>query len=208
MCEQHRAIVFFDGQNIYQAAREAFGLPRFNTPNYDPLLLARFVCERRGLALQQTRFYTGVPPADKDRRWNGFWNNKLRAMASNGVHVFQRPVRYRMEKISVGDGVELEREVGKEKGVDVRIAIDMLTLFMRKAYDVAVVFSQDQDLSEAVTEMKEIAEVEGRHFFAISAFPFGQLSQNNRPITGTSPERIALQDYDKCLDKKDYRARP
>jgi uncharacterized LabA/DUF88 family protein len=38
--------------------------------------------------------------------------------------------------------------VGREKGIDVRLALDILLLGFRSEYDVAVVFSQDQDLSE------------------------------------------------------------
>jgi hypothetical protein len=35
---------------------------------------------------------------------------------------------------------------GREKGIDVRIAIDVLKMARNNQYDVAVVFSQDQDL--------------------------------------------------------------
>jgi uncharacterized LabA/DUF88 family protein len=37
---------------------------------------------------------------------------------------------------------------GEEKGVDVRIALDVIRLAHRAEYDVALLFSQDQDLSE------------------------------------------------------------
>jgi uncharacterized LabA/DUF88 family protein len=40
----------------------------------------------------------------------------------------------------------------EEKGIDVRIAIDVIRLAHRNAYDVALLFSQDQDLSELCVE--------------------------------------------------------
>ena len=39
------AIVFFDGQNLYHGAKEAFG---YTYPNYDPAALARAVCAQEG----------------------------------------------------------------------------------------------------------------------------------------------------------------
>ncbi len=43
-----RAIVFVDGQNLFHAAKEAFG---YRFPNYDVLKLASVVVARAGLKL-------------------------------------------------------------------------------------------------------------------------------------------------------------
>ena len=51
-----RAIVFCDGQNLYHAAREAFG---YTYPNFSVKALAQAVCLKQGWLLAQTRFYTG-----------------------------------------------------------------------------------------------------------------------------------------------------
>jgi hypothetical protein len=40
-----RAIAFFDGQNLYHGAKEAFG---YTYPNYDAALLAQTVCDSQG----------------------------------------------------------------------------------------------------------------------------------------------------------------
>ncbi len=40
-----RTIAFFDGQNLFYAAKSAFG---YNWPNYDPLRLAAAICRARG----------------------------------------------------------------------------------------------------------------------------------------------------------------
>ncbi len=46
--ETKRAIAFFDGQNLFHAAREALG---YTYPNYDPACLAREVCSGQGWQL-------------------------------------------------------------------------------------------------------------------------------------------------------------
>jgi len=136
-----RTIAFFDGQNLFHAAKAAFG---YTFPNYDPLKLALAVCAQRGWTLQETRFYTGVPSAEDRADWHNFWSRKLLAMSRVGVKVYSRALRYRNKIASDGAPVL----VGEEKGIDVRIAIDVLSCAIRGSCDVALVFSQDQDLSE------------------------------------------------------------
>ena len=63
------AVTFFDGQNLFHAAKEAFG-HRF--PNYDPPALAKRICQQRGWQLVHTLFYTGYPDAIQNPRWNHF----------------------------------------------------------------------------------------------------------------------------------------
>jgi antitoxin SocA-like protein len=85
-----RAVAFVDGQNLYHAARESFG---YRYPNYDPLALARVVCEHRGWRLEEVRFYTGVPAAGDDPFWSRFRSAKLRGMGRGGAKVVTRPLR-------------------------------------------------------------------------------------------------------------------
>lgn len=40
-----RTVVFVEGQNLYHAAREAFG---YTCPNYDVVALAKQVCKGQG----------------------------------------------------------------------------------------------------------------------------------------------------------------
>ncbi len=60
-----RTIVFIDGQNLFHAAREAFG---YTYPNYDALALAERICAGQDWRLVQTRFYTGIPDREDDAR--------------------------------------------------------------------------------------------------------------------------------------------
>ena len=158
-----RAIAFFDGQNLFHGARQAFG---YSYPNYDPAKLALAVCTLRGWKLQQSRFYTGLPSRILSPKWYWFWRRKLRAAARAGVHVYSRPLRYRKEVATNGVVVQ----VAEEKGIDVRIAIDVLSCAIRGQCDGALVFSQDQDLSEVADEIRVVARERGCWLKIASAF--------------------------------------
>ena len=199
-----RAVAFFDGQNLFHAARQAFG---YTYPNFQPVVLAQQVCKDQGWQLTQTRFYTGVPDRVNDAFWNHFWLAKLGALGHRGVHVFSRPLRYRHKSVSLSDGTVHTFPVAEEKGIDVRIAIDVIRLAHRRQYDVALIFSQDQDLSEAADEIREIAREQNRWLKIASAFPVGTGSSNRRGINKTDWIAVDKATYDACLDPKDYRPR-
>ncbi len=87
---------------------------------------------------------------------------KLAAMGRQGVYVVSRPLRYRNQTVRLPDGTEHTVLVGEEKGIDVRIALDVIRLAHRREYDVAVVLSQDQDLAEVAEEIRVIAREQDR----------------------------------------------
>ncbi len=197
-----RAVVFIDGQNLFHAAREAFG---YSFPNFDPGRLAEEACRSRGWTLAQTRFYTGVPSAEDDARWSHFWTAKLAQMGRQGVWTYQRPLRYRNMTFTLPGGGEITRLVGQEKGIDVRIALDIVGQGVERNYDVAVVFSQDQDLSEVADELRQLATRQDRWIKIASAFPRSPTSRNRRGVNGTDWLPIDRTLYDGCLDARDYR---
>lgn len=199
-----RAIAFFDGQNLFHAAREAFG---YEYPNYDPFGLAEAVCDQKGWHLCQVRFYTGLPDPRYHNFWHAFWQSKLDRLRARGAFVFTRPLRYRKKRIALPDGSVMTSVVGQEKGIDVRIALDIIALAHRNAYDVALVFSQDQDLAEAAEEVRVIAREQGRWIKIASAFPVGPGSRNLRGIDKTDWIRIERVLYDQCLDARNDRAK-
>jgi uncharacterized LabA/DUF88 family protein len=197
-----KVVAFFDGQNLFHSAREAFGCYH---PNYDVLLLSRRICSEQGWDLAQVRFYTGVPDKKDNALWNYFWHNKLLAMRRQGVHVFSRPLRYRNKKIKLGDGSTFTTLVGEEKGIDVRIAIDVVSMSRRGDFDVGLIFSQDQDLSEVADEVRSIAQEKQRWIKLVSAFPVSPTRRNKRGINKTDWLPIDRALYEKCIDHRDYR---
>ena len=93
----------------------------------------------------------------------------------------------------------------EEKGIDVRIAIDVIRLAHGNAYDVAILFSQDQDLSELCSEIRTIAREQNRWIKIASAFPVSPTTKNKRGIPNSDWLRIDRATYDGCLDARDYR---
>ena len=200
-----RAISFVDGQNLFHAAREQFGRA---WPDYDVLALSRAVCRGRGWDLQQVHFYTGIPERRFDPRWNGFWVAKLGVMGNAGVRVHSRHLRHRVVRWEGPDGERRSIVIHEEKGIDLRIAIDVIRHAFRRAYDVALLFSQDQDFVEVAREIRDIAHEQRRWIKIASAFPHGTRGTNAPSgIDGTDWIPIDRDTYESCLDPRDYRPR-
>ena len=200
--ETKRTICFFDGQNLFHHAKDAFGC---TYPDYSPLALASCICRTRGFNLHQIRFYTGVPTKHDDAFWNAFWSAKLLAMSRMGIFTFSRQLRYRRRTFQISDGVEFSRDVGEEKGIDVRIAIDVIRLVRMGELDVALLFSQDNDFSEVADEIVAIADEQKRWIKIASAFPASPTASNRRGINKTDWIPIDRATYESCIDPRDYR---
>jgi uncharacterized LabA/DUF88 family protein len=69
--------------------------------------------------------------------------------ADQGSLVNRRPGRGRQP-----DGAEFTFLAGEEKGIDVRLAIAVIRKAHRQEFDVPLIFSQDQDLSEVARELR------------------------------------------------------
>lgn len=197
-----RAIAFFDGQNLFHSAKAAFG---YTYPNYDAVALAKAVCAAQGWEHAGTRFYTGYPDASDNSFWNHFWIAKAAQMGREGVHVFMRPLRYRNRQVRLPDGTSHSYLDGDEKGIDVRLALDVIRLAHGKEFDVAILFSRDQDLSELADEIRVIAEEQGRWIKIASAYPYSPANRSVRGIDRTDWIKIDRPTYDACLDGRDYR---
>lgn len=197
-----RAVAFVDGQNLFYAAKKAFGYPY---PNYDPKILAERIAFSRGWNVTKIFFYTGLPDVADNHLWNHFWTAKLAVMGTRGIQTFSRPLRYRNQTVLLPNGTRTTILVGQEKGVDVRIALDIVRLARENHYDVALVFSQDQDLSEAADEVRAISVQQNRWIKIACAFPASPTSENRRGINGTEWIKIDRTTYDACLDPNDYR---
>ena len=195
--QNKRVVAFVDGQNLFYAAKQAFG---YDFPNYDAVKLAQLVCKRREHERQEQwvlvklHFYTGMPSSKKDESRNRFWTSKLGAMGMKKplVQTFSRPLVYR-------------NGIAQEKGIDVRLALDAVRLAHENEYDVALIFSQDQDFIELAIEIKRIAETQGRWVTVVSAYPFGASYSNKSGIDKTDWFKIDKTLYDQAIDTYDYR---
>jgi len=197
-----RTIAFVDGQNLFHNSRSVFG---YTYPNYDVQKLAEAVCASRGWTLQHVQFYTGVPSATDNAFWHGFWSNKLAIMGRRGVVVFSRALVYRNKTIQVPGFGAHTALTGEEKGIDVRLALDALDAAHRGEFDVGLIFSQDQDLSELASLIRQVAGFQNRWIKIASAFPDSPAAANRRGINHTDWCPIDKATCDACIDLRDYR---
>lgn len=200
-----RVIAFVDGQNLTYAIKEGFYK---SYPDFDPKLLAELVCSRhKDWTLSRIQFYTGVHTEKGNSFWHTFWTKKLLGMARKGIGTFSKPLHYRTKTVRLRDGSAEDLFVGQEKGVDIRIALDVIRAVRLNECDVVLLFSQDTDFAELAIEIKSLSSAEGRWIKICSAFPIGPGTENKRGIPNTDWELIFHEDYQKCLDPNDYRVK-
>ena len=132
-----RVAVFIDGANAYRAFKSTFGSSR-----YAPLRLA--VELAAGRALVRAAFYVAAVPQEMDARlYAGQQAFLARLQAQRGLTLWTGRMAYAGGR-------------WYEKGVDVKIATDMVALAYAGEYDVAVLVSGDGDLAPAVHEVRRI----------------------------------------------------
>jgi len=193
-------IVFIDGQNLYRSAKDAWGTNdrlkrtdkkyKYTFPSYDVEKIATILTSKTsGRILSQIRFYTGVPRADRNSYWHNFWKRKFEYLKAQGVEVYKGKVN----------------EYGKEKGVDVKLAVDLIWLTYEKKYEVAIIVSQDRDFEPAIHFATKIATDQNRQLVFESHFPVGAGSHSKRGIPRTTWCPIDQDTYDACYDPQDYR---
>lgn len=216
-----RTYAFFDGQNLFHSAKKSYGS---KYPDYDPLALAQNVCASQGWRLDVVYFYTGMPDHAKDPVWHKFWAGKTTDLGKRGVVCYTRPLAYRMQTFICPNCGPMRFPVKTEKGIDTRLAIDVVRFGRQGLYDVALVFSQDQDISEATEEVKRQARGVDRWVKVACAFPDPNGVQTTDPcvcgsgkeyrrccgrfyrgINGTDWIRIERATYTACLDPLNYR---
>jgi hypothetical protein len=85
------------------------------------------------------------------------------------------------------------------------LALDVLDAAHLDKFDVAVIFSQDQDLSELADLIRRVAALQNRWIKIASAFPYSPSASNKRGIDHTDWCQIDQATYDACIDPRDYR---
>jgi len=198
-----RVNAYVDGQNLFHAARALFGA---TYPDFDPRCLADRICLAQGWELAAVRFYTGVPDPAESPQWSRFWEAKLKAMRARGISVFTRPLAYRRGRPD-GNGTT-PPPVAVEKGIDIRIAIDVVRDALERRCDVALLFSQDADLAEVAAEVRCISREQGRWIKVACAFPATPTSRFRRGVDGADWLPFDQRLYRDCKDPLDYREDP
>ncbi len=129
--------VFIDGANVYRAFKRLFGSAR-----YAPLRLAAELAAGRDLV--RAAFYIAAVPQQMGLQLYSDQQRFLRALRNE-------------RGLTVWTG-RMAQSGGRwyEKGVDVKIATDMVAMAYSGEYDVAILVSGDSDLVPAVHEVRRI----------------------------------------------------
>lgn len=147
MADPARLALFIDYQNVYKRAREAFGLdaePHF-VGQINPLKVGRLIAARskEPARLSSVHVYRGEPNGHHDPRAYAACRRQAEAWRRLDpcVCVETRPLRYPRD---------FPTSPAREKGIDVKIAIDYVHAAVSKSADIVVMFSGDTDLIPAV----------------------------------------------------------
>ncbi len=200
-----RVYAFIDGNNLFNWAKRCFG---YKYPNYDVKKLAEsIVAMGKDRELVGVNFYVGIPKKVDDPKNHDWWMRKLAAMGKLGVRVTTRNLKRRELTIKLGGIVRFETTIPRlqEKGIDLKLGLDMVRLARNGDYDTAIVFSQDGDLVEAVEEVYDVAKKQNQRIQVECAYPIAP-GIASWPIRRTTTTRqIDRATYDACIDPTDYR---
>jgi uncharacterized LabA/DUF88 family protein len=200
--------IFIDGQNFYLSAKRAFGL---RYPDFDIPALGRYLSARMGQGDGPDpviRFYVGMPVARYSPHWTNFWTNKLNAAQEAGVSVTTRDLRYLTETDPAAPGGVRVLSV-REKGIDLRIALDVMAAARNPDCGNILIVSRDQDFREVVEDVTMFCAFNDREVGLWSAFPEVRGAPSlNRGVDGTRELSISWSDYKGLRDPTDYRVAP
>jgi hypothetical protein len=201
-----RTHIFIDGQNFYLSAKRAFGLryPDFDIPALGRHLAARVSPDPDPVV----RFYIGMPLMRFSPHWTTFWTNKLEAARAAGVEVTTRDLRY-LTETDPGSPGGVRVLSAREKGIDLRIALDVMAAARRPDCANILIVSRDQDFREVITDVRLMCDFARRDIGLWSAYPEVRDGPAfNRGVDGTRELRISRRDYDQLRDRADYRLSP
>ena len=201
MTQPLRLALFIDAQNAYRRARACF----YPNPqsgkdgHFHPVALGRLIAGRDGprgatCTLTSVRVYCGRPDPIKDPRTYVAHRRQTGRWAADGATVTTRALRYPRN---------WPQEAAQEKGIDVALAIDFVTLAVSGAYDVGVIMSTDSDLQPALEFVRGHAP--GRLHVAVAAW--GTQGQNQRlrlPVAPLWCHWLSQQDYNAVADQTNY----
>jgi uncharacterized LabA/DUF88 family protein len=141
--ELKKIMVFIDGNNFENAVNSLYGCQT----KIDYHELAKNICDREKGDLQRLYYYTAKSSKEKEKaqsteRFANFLNKKVsKCIAKVGFLKFK--------------GVdENGKDIYEEKGTDVNIAVDMVSLAFQNAYDEAVLLSADSDYEPAIRTVR------------------------------------------------------
>ena len=172
-----RACIFIDGSNFYNRLKEFtsnlnnISLLKFNYSGF-----CNWLCDSYNTT--GLYYYIGAVKETQDKRSKGYYLYKSQ------TKLFRELKDTHNFNIVIGELIMYPNGTYHEKGVDVRLAIDLIRRARNDEYDVAYLLSSDSDLAPAVLEVlamgKQVVYVCTKFKRAIS---LSKISSKTRIIT-------------------------
>jgi hypothetical protein len=167
---------YIDYQNTYRLLkdREGFCLLSLKMGS----LIAELIESVGETSSPTHRAFSGIHSEDVDPESRARRLKQFCALRhQEGISVFARDYAYRKN----ADGYLQCRE----KGIDVRLGCELVATAAKGDIDGALIWSADQDISEAIAVAKEVAAAAGRQFKF-----YGVEIEGMQPVSGTIPVKL------------------
>jgi uncharacterized LabA/DUF88 family protein len=197
------AVVFIDYQNVYNDARRAFYSHSASGTHgqIDPIRLGRLLCAKQPLGtsggrnLTHVRVYRGRPDSTREPKTYGAHMRQCDAWEKAGATVIPRPLRYPHD---------WPNTLAEEKGIDVQIALDLVTMASAGDLDIAILCSTDTDLRPAL-EAFFVLPFEGPRTIEVAAWKAPSFKKALRlPNRHVWCHFLEAGDYHTVRDTRDY----
>jgi len=190
---QARVIVFVDYMNVYEDFRRAFcsGTLLPTDGQFDPVAFGKLLAERgpnhEEWRLSEVRVYVGQPIHAHNTRAATAHDRQSAVWRNAGVVVLARPLQY------------LPGGVVRQKGIDVALAVDVVSLAHERKYEIAIIASTDTDLVPAIEAVQRFRGFE--RFPRVCVVSYDGLGKRLQ-----LPDTRANQPYAFRMSKDDYAA--
>lgn len=174
------------------------------------LLAAEFLDGRQ---LEGIRFYCGMDnPRERPKR-HATRTRRNAHLKSKGIHVWTQTMKYANRAIVLDDHplclcgrkkTKVIREA-REKGVDLRIGLDMLRMARHNEYDVALLVTMDTDMKQVVDELRRLSQELRRHISVENVVIWNEGNLEYPRVRGCTRYHVIDQDvFHRIQDLTDY----
>ena len=144
MKNKEKVIVLIDGSNFYYKLKS---LNIKNTTKYNYKGLARYLAEKRKII--DITYYVGAVRAKR-------YDKRSQQLRRGQQRLFNHLLSPSQKIKIVKDFLMNNKNKYHEKGVDVKIAVDLLIGAYENKYDIAILISSDTDLIPAIKKIKQL----------------------------------------------------